>query len=180
MDVQASYEPAHARGLRVIYELPDGTEVDLPPLGLDQIADCLRLDPQEGAPAETGKQLILRMQRQAKRLLGPRFEYLTGVLPPDRVGELMSLLYLAASGIEGSDFVAVQRYRAEQAANQRSSADLAREVDGLILALAAELKVTTAQAGAIPPADAVSQHARLIENADHERRFMAALHGIPP
>ena len=167
------------RAPAVRFELPPplAGEVVVPAPSLGQVADCLRLDPREGAEPETARGRILRLQRQTEILLGRRHAHLTGRLTMGQVAEVVQALYLAAAGIDPGDFVAAQAALRRGQADARSAAELLADIDRLTIELAAELRITPAEAAKMPVADAVSLRAKLAENARLEARFVAAVHG---
>ena len=166
------------RASAVRFELPAplNREVIIPPPSMDQIAACLRLDPKSDGPAETPRERIIRLHRQAQILLGPDHASLTGELQIAQVAEMVQALYLAGNGVDPANFVQCQRYLREQRDSQRSAEDLLEDIETLSVGLGAELKITPAQAAQMPIADAVSLRNRLAEAATAEAKFDAALH----
>lgn len=167
------------RAPAVRFELPPphAGEVVIPAPSLGQVADCLRIDPRKGDEPETARGRILRLQRQAEILLGRRHAHLTARLTMGQVAEVVQALYLAAAGIDPTDFVAAQASLQRMRADPRGAEELLVEIDRLTIELAAELRITPAEAAKMPVADAVSLRAKLAENARAEARFVAALHG---
>ena len=167
------------RAPAVRFELPPplAGEVVIPAPSLGQVADCLRLDPKEGAEPETARARLLRLQRQAEILLGGAHAHLTGRLTMGQVAEVVQALYLAAAGIDPTDFVAAQTALRHGRADPRGAEALLADIDRLTIELAAELRITPAEAAKMPVADAVSLRAKLAENARAEARFVAAVHG---
>ena len=167
------HRAARAAALRV--ELPDGSEITIPPPSLQQAADALRLDPRAGAEPETDKQRVLRMQKQAAILFGKEHAPLLETLTMMQVGEIVQALYLVASGIDPASFVAYQAALREQA--RRTAAETLADIDSLTIDLAAELRITPAEAAKMPVADAVAVRNRLAKNTHERAKFTAAVHG---
>ena len=167
------------RAAAVRFELPPphAGEVVIPAPSLRQVADCLRLDPRTDAEPETARARILRLQRQAEILLGRRHAHLTATLTIGQVAEVVQALYLAAAGIDPTDFVAVQASLQRTLADPRGAEELLADIDRLTIELAAGLRITPAEAAKMPVADAISLRAKLAENAHAEARFVAAVHG---
>ena len=170
------------RAPAVRFELPPphAGEVVIPAPSLGQVADCLRLDPKQGAEPETARERILRLRRQAEILLGRRHAHLTARLTMGQVAEVVQALYLAAAGIDPTDFVAAQASLRRKRADSRGAELLLADIDRLTIELAAELRITPAEAAKMPVADAVSLRAKLAENARAEARFADAVHGRTP
>ena len=167
------------RAAAVRFELPPphAGEVVIPAPSLGQVADCLRLDPRTGAEPETARERILRLQRQAKILLGREHAHLTAVLTMGQVTVAVQALYLAAAGIDPTDFVAAQASLQRTRTDPRGAEELLADIDRLTVELAAELRITPAEAAKMPVADAISLRAKLAANAHAEARFVAAVHG---
>ena len=197
-----------ARASAVRFELPPpfNVEVVIPAPSLQQVADCIRLDPRptaravlearaaelraagytvtapegpiaETPAAETDRERILRMIRQAEILLGRKHAHLAAKLTMGQVAEVVQSLYLAAGGIDPTDFLAVQAYLRKLRADPREAAQLLADIERMTIELAAALKITPAEAARMPVADAVSLSKKLAEQANAEAKFIAAVHG---
>ena len=188
---------------------PFAGEVVIPAPSLQQVADCIRLDQKkqgqalldswaerlraagytvtapatpspDAFPPESDRERILRMQRQAEILLGRKHAHLAGKLTMGQVTEVVQSLYLAAAGIDPTDFLAVQKYLRRVAEDRRGAAELAALIDRLILDLSVMLEIPQSEAARMPVADAVAQHEALCKKANEQATFDMAVHGATP
>ena len=158
---------------------PPFDEVVLQPPGLGQLSAAMRLDPRKGDAPESRRALVQRLARQARLLLGPDHAHLVDELPHEIMGEIVHGLYLVASGIDPAEALAVQEHlRQLREIEQREAAAMAEDIDKLTVELAADLRITPAEAAKIPLADALSLRAKRAENARAEEKFEAAVHGF--
>lgn len=146
MDVAKPHLSPRPEPLR--FMLPDSSDtvVEIPPVTLDQARLALRLDPAEGH-RETGREEMFRLHDQAVILLGPKFEYLCGVLQPVQMREVLAAIYRAACNPDPA------RYARDQIAARQSAPgayDLLRHLEGVCIELATALGKSAAEIGAMP------------------------------
>ena len=155
----------------------DGCHV-IPPATLDQVAACVLLDPDEPAK-ETAKARTERLRRQARILLGPDHEHLTGRLGEAQITLVVGALYIAANGLDAEQFARWQEGERELAVSA-TRLELLASLEELTVYLAVELRKLPAEAGAIPLADALAAHKRIQERYQAEVDFQIALRGGRP
>ena len=204
----AAFTVPRALSLRFELPLPHEGETIIPPPSLQQLGDAIRLDPRKRGqahldsiaaqleaagynvsapaepvadftPAETDQERFIRLQRQARTMLGRDHEHLVEKLTLGQISLLVQGLYLTAQGKDPSNFLTMQAFLAarQEAAGQEAGA-LAEDIDALVVELAAALKISPAEAAKMPLADALSVRARMAENDDAAAKFTAALAGV--
>ena len=169
-----------SRARRVRFTLPErlglpGNEIVVPPPTVDQIIDCLALDPGQDSP-ETPWEEMRRLRAQAQVLLGPAHASLAGKLAPWELAQVVGALYLAANGLDAEAYAEWQR-QARESAVQATALETIARLEDLTASVAAELQRLPSEIGAQPLPDVLALRARLARLRRDRLRFDAALHG---
>ena len=162
----------------VTFELPDGGGlIEINPPNEAQIVRCLLLDPAPDAPPETAAQEVVRRGRQARILLGPEHHYLLELLQPLQVHEIVTALYIAASGLDAVAYARLQRELRQAGAVQSALAQI-EQLDQMIIDISAELGITPAEAEKMPMADVVALSGALAAKRKAKADLQAMIAGV--
>lgn len=164
-----------SRARKAIFSLPDGSEVTVPPPSLDQIIDCLRLDPAKDG-SETPLEETLRLRRQAEVLIGPALFPRFAGLDAWQFGEVASTLYVNTSGLDAEAYARWQ-LKVRDLKTRQDRLEIIKNLEDASAKLAATLREFPDEVGARPLADILALRELLDKEIHAERKFEASVHG---
>ncbi len=164
-----------SRARKVRFALPDGAEVTVDPPSLDQVIECLLLDPVKGA-SETPLEEFQRLRRQARALIGPGYESFAK-LDSWQIGQVVSTLYVAACGLDAEAYARWQLLQREAKAH-REALEMVENLEKMSVELAPFMRMAPAGVGAEPLADLVALQESITRFRNDDREFVAGIRGI--
>ncbi len=174
MPIDKPVRSARASTTRI--ELPDKTIISVPPVTIEQVRRCMRLDPDEGH-VESDREYVNRVAEQFEILVGAEHAHLTQTLTIPAVEQIVRVLFVAGCGLDVEQCALLQAVE-HRTAQRRTNLEKLRDLDAATVSLAAELKIRPSEVADMSLAECASMRAEIAKLTKAETSFQAALHGI--
>ena len=165
-----------ARGSTTRIQLSDKSVITVPPVSVEQVRRCIRLDPDDGH-RESDAEYVERVAEQFTILVGEAHAHLTGKLTLEAVQQIVKILFIAACGMNPEDYAKWQA-ATTKLAKRRTALETLRDLDAATVSLAAELSLRPSDVAAMPLADCAAIRQEIGKLTTQRSRFEAAIHGI--